>query len=135
MNTPQYSSGLTPLHLAAQLGHGLTIELLLNNEADPTVTDGNGHTPVHVAAVYESVDGGLGAFVRGVKGVRDVLEVRDINGLTPLMHAAAAGSEHNVKYLLRKKVTNHFLYQTTPTPCTKPHPLPLVPILKCAVRV
>lgn len=105
VNTAQEGSGLTPLHLAASQGQGLTIELLLNNGADHEALDANGHTPVHVAAACESVEGGLGAFVRGLRSVKDVLNVRDSHGLTPLMHAAAAGSEQNVKYLLRKKVS------------------------------
>ncbi len=104
-NTVQDGTGTTALHVAAQLGHGLIIELLLSNGAAPDIVDTNGHTPVHLAAVWESVDSGLGAFVRVVGG--SVLDLRDAQGLTPIMHSAAYASTHNVKFLLHKKVHTH----------------------------
>ena len=44
------SSGLTPLHLAAQNGHTEIVQLLLQNNADPNIQDNNGDTPLHFSS-------------------------------------------------------------------------------------
>ena len=41
----------TPLHLATYFGHLLTVEVLLNNNADPDRTNQTGDTPLHKAAL------------------------------------------------------------------------------------
>lgn len=117
MNQAQEGTGHTPLHLSAQLGQGPITELLLRIGAQPDVMDASGLTPVHIAAICESVEGGLGAFVRVVGG-GDVLGVRDERGMTPLMQASAYGSEHNVKFLLRKKVRHTPVRHTCIHACT-----------------
>jgi ankyrin repeat protein len=44
------STGATPLHLAAALGHAEAATLLLARGADPNATDARGLTPLHLAA-------------------------------------------------------------------------------------
>ena len=90
--------------MAAQLGQGLIIEFLLRQGALLDTPDSSGLTPVHIASVCDSVEGGLGAIVR-VVGSGSVLGVTDERGVTPLMQACAFGSEHNIRFLLKKKVS------------------------------
>jgi ankyrin repeat protein len=51
------STGATPLHVAAALGHANAVEMLLAGGADPNTADARGLTPLHLAA------GGLRAAV------------------------------------------------------------------------
>ena len=41
--------GQTPLHAAAQNGHGAAVRFLLEKGASPTAQDDNGDTPLHAA--------------------------------------------------------------------------------------
>ena len=47
---PMHRSDETPLHLAAQLGHGTLITLLLEHGADVEAASQAGYTPLHLAA-------------------------------------------------------------------------------------
>jgi ankyrin repeat protein len=41
--------GKTPLHLASMEGYEAIVSLLLDKDADPTITDENGKTPLQYA--------------------------------------------------------------------------------------
>ncbi len=47
-------SGYTPLHRAAQLGHGPMAQLLLDKGADVNAIDAVGNTPLHWAVVRDN---------------------------------------------------------------------------------
>ena len=40
---------VTPLHIAVDLGHFPTVEVLLNANADPNIKDHNDETALHIA--------------------------------------------------------------------------------------
>ena len=53
---PMHRSDETPLHLAAQLGHGTLITLLLEHGADLEAASQAGYTPLHLAAEQGQVE-------------------------------------------------------------------------------
>lgn len=52
----QTSDRETPLHCAAQHGHRAVLALLLRHDADPSVKNGRGETPLDLAAQYGRLD-------------------------------------------------------------------------------
>ena len=101
MNTVDQTTGRTALHFAAEAAYGPMIELLLRSGGLLDILDANGLTPIHIASIVDSQDA-LNAIVKVVGS--EVLNLQDMRGLTPLMHACIYGNEGNVKLLLKKKV-------------------------------
>ena len=111
---PSRRSGETPLHLAAQLGHGAIVTLLLERGADVEAASGPGYTPLHMAAeqghvevIKRLVDEG-GANVRAVTG-RDA---------TPLHWAAYHGHAKAFLVLLGRGAELHARDADGETPMT-----------------
>jgi len=88
--------GNTPLILAVFGGHSHACEALLKAGADPSITDKNGHDALHIAARlgnYYVFD----CFVAN----KQLLNAKDTDGLTPLMHAASEGHPKVCEALLK----------------------------------
>lgn len=94
--------GRTPLHLASFAGHSEVACYLVSGcgtcNARCDVADGKGLLPFHLAAMSNNVS--LLSFLN--KKVRDVNEVVDAQGQTPLHSAAAAGALNSVKFLVEQ---------------------------------
>ena len=88
----------TPLHLAAQVGAGDVVEMLLRARADPSArTDGAGAvTPLHFAAASGNVRAVEALLAAGV----DVNAAEQAWGQTPLIFAASKGRTGAVRALL-----------------------------------
>ena len=92
-----------PLWCAAFCGHTAVIALLQNVGADPEWADSNGWTAMHVAATFGDkhtaerlAKGGVkvdpyGSPLPGSDGAK--IDVRDVDGTTPLMYVAAEGGD------------------------------------------
>ena len=101
VNSVDQTTRRTPLHFAAETAYGPMIELLLRSGGLLDIPDADGLTPIHIASIVDSQDA-LNAIVKVVGS--EVLNLQDMRGLTPLMHACIYGNEGNVKLLLKKKV-------------------------------
>ena len=111
VNTIDELTGRTPLHFAVELGElgaGI-VEFLIRSGGLLDILDGNGQTPIHLASIVESKEP-LVAITKVVGG-GEVLDLPDGQGLTPLMYACSYGNEENVKFLIKKKVHVHVIYQ------------------------
>ena len=81
------SKNITPLHVACRRpGNAKTINLLLKYHADPTSSDINGYTPLHLAADSNAVDAVETILVNGVDP-----NVDSCAGVTPLVIACREG--------------------------------------------
>jgi len=95
------SKGLTPLTVACERSHTSIVKELIRRGAEPT-PDSNGRSPLAVASFC-----GLMEIVEfllndgdGLKMGRELLNVLDTNGCTPLWLAARTGNGKMVKVLL-----------------------------------
>ena len=91
-------AGMTPLLAATRdswHGRPEAVMTLLANGADPRASDGEGNTPLHHAA--RSSDPGVAALLRDAAAELDVLNV---DGVTPLGMACAAGNWRLARFLL-----------------------------------
>ena len=79
-------SGSTMLHIAAQNGHDLLVERLLQKGARPDLQNSAGMTALHLAA-----RGGYAECVKKLLATDMDLDIRDNNDRTPLHHAAYKG--------------------------------------------
>ena len=52
----RFDDGQTPLHLAAIMGHSAIARYLLKHDAETSVQDSSGATPLHEAVRYGNVD-------------------------------------------------------------------------------
>ena len=95
-------SGRGPLHFATELNHRDLVDFLIGCGAHLDAADARGLTPLHIASIVEGAES-LEAIVRRVGG-EEVLDIRDGQELTPLMHACQYSNAASVKLLLRKKV-------------------------------
>ena len=92
--------GYTPLHLAARYGHKkLAISLILKG-ARLDDRDCSGATPIHVAACHNQA-GLIGIFTH--PNVGGDINVKALNGSTPLHSAAVCGAVEVIDYMLYKK--------------------------------
>jgi ankyrin repeat protein len=100
--------GLTPLHFAVDSGYVECVAALLEGGAYPTSADGCGDTPLHHAAREHRIPqdvrirmiGLLLEACRNYHSSHVAVNVRNINGRTPLHEAARAFSPDVVEYLL-----------------------------------
>ncbi|CAE7418516.1 ESPN, partial [Symbiodinium microadriaticum] len=94
----QVSSGSSPCHLAASLGHLTALRSLIeNNSLSPDDPDNNGRTPIMMACAYGHL-----SVVRYLREVCKVnIESSDVESMTPILMAAMFGHHHIVKYLSR----------------------------------
>ena len=99
LNTKDHE-GNTPLILAAGFGHVSTCEVLLKAGADPTAASQYGRNALHSAA-FE----GKAEIVRLFATNKQLLEVRDHNGDTPLTLAARQGHHLICETLLKAGAT------------------------------
>lgn len=86
----------TALHEAARSGRTNTAELLLKSGSDVNVRDGQGETPLHVAASW----GGHVDVARLLIAYKADVNATDNDGKTPLWSAAAGGQTNLIKLLL-----------------------------------
>ena len=87
----------SPLHWVAQRGLTLGIETLLENGADPNVTDDKGQTPLHFIAQK-----GIGKNqVQLLLEYGADLNIRDDAGQTPLDYAKKAKRKSFVDFLTK----------------------------------
>ncbi len=98
------SSGLTPLHLAAEANSLESLEALLSAGAEAKVRDRSGRMPIHVVAAkrngIELLDMLVDAGGRGKQ--EGVVDWRGHRGRTPLYVASEADVVENVEYLLER---------------------------------
>ncbi len=95
------SSGLTPLHLAAQEDGKLMLEVLIGpaaGEADPDVCSRHGATPLHFAAMADAAEAAKVLLNRKKASAK----VKCKRGNTPL-HVAAGARSHRVARLLLER--------------------------------
>ena len=95
-------SGRGPLHFATELNNRDLVDFFISCGGHLDVADVRGLTPLHIASIIEGAES-LEAIVRRVGG-EDVLDIRDGQELTPLMHACLYGNITSVRLLLKKKV-------------------------------
>jgi len=105
VNCIDQTTGRTPLHFAAEAANSAMIEFLIRSGGILDTADASGLTPIHIASIVDSPDA-LNAIVKVVGS--EVLNLSDVRGLTPLMHACLYGNEGNVRLLLKKKVKRLF---------------------------
>jgi len=86
----------TALHEAARSGRTDTAELLLKNGSDVNARDGEGETPLYVAAKW----GGHVEVARFLIAHKADVNARDNDGKTPLWSAAAGGHTNLIVLLL-----------------------------------
>ena len=88
-------SGQTPLHLAAERGHGEVVQVLLENGSEPDMVDASGKTPLHMAALD-----GHHLVVELLLQSGANPNATEEDGKTPLHFAAEKGHTGVVKRLL-----------------------------------
>ncbi|MEE8154257.1 MAG: ankyrin repeat domain-containing protein [Phycisphaerales bacterium] len=93
-NVGQILDGTTPLMLACGEGQVEAVELLIERGADVLARNSGGATALHFS-IYSDSDSTLVL----LKGGADV-DIQSVNGLTPLMQAAAYGRLSQVEVLL-----------------------------------
>jgi ankyrin repeat protein/outer membrane protein assembly factor BamB len=91
------ADGYTLLRNAVRYKKPKTIRFLLANKADPTVGDGGGRTPFHVAACSNDRDI---AVLTPFLDAKANVNVKTSSGVTPLHEAARAGGKKAVEALL-----------------------------------
>ena len=89
------SDGMTPMHLAAKLGHAEVINTLINSGADVNKPAAGGETPIHIAAERGCVAAIKALITPGI----DINKQADDN-TTPLYTAAYFGRVDAIKTLI-----------------------------------
>lgn len=87
------NTGNSALHEAASLSHTRIVEVLLQNMANPNLTNEKQQTPLHLVSNSQI------AFL--LHGAKAKLEIRDVEQHTPLLQAARLGRLSAVWALLR----------------------------------
>ena len=83
----QDNNGKTALHIAAEYGNYIFIDIILKKGGNPNLKDNNGQTPLHIAAC----NGYLNCLTLLLKGGADP-SLKDNNGNIPL-HLAIIGRD------------------------------------------
>jgi ankyrin repeat protein len=81
------TNGQTALHIAAEYGNDIFIDIILQKGGNPNLKDNNGQTPLHIAAS----NGYLSCLTLLLKGGADP-SLKDNNGNIPL-HLAIIGRD------------------------------------------
>ena len=101
----------TPLILAAERGHDVIVELLLDNEANPSKKDNDLNNFLH-SAIMEWHINVVRAFVKGnYENKLDILDAKNGEGKTPLILAAERGYDDIVELLLEKGANTNQKYK------------------------
>ncbi|XP_040384464.1 ankyrin repeat-containing protein At5g02620-like [Oryza brachyantha] len=110
------SEGLSPLHVAALMGHAGTVRLLLKiSPASAGVRDNQGRTFLHAAAMRGQVS--VISYAVKNRMLVHILDEQDNEGNTPLHLAVIAGKYKTVSKLLYSgKVQNHIMNNAGNTP-------------------
>lgn len=131
INFKDPENGMTALHFAAMAEKDDLVKLLLENNADPTITDNNGSTPIHDAAQYGKLNNlkalleknknliyvtnqrrntalhlasinGHSNVVAYLAGIMTTIDQQNITQSTALIEAASNGHPECVKLLIPK---------------------------------
>merc|ERR1719433_156566 len=89
--------GMTPLCCAARFGNAEAIRVLLAADADTSLTNDYGRTPLHFAAIK----GHIGALDLLVSTSPTLLDLKDIWGRTAAMWAKELGNQEALQMLLQ----------------------------------
>lgn len=98
----------TAIHLAAQGDHGLTVELLLENGADPNAKGANGLVALHFASQFDDINTVINLLKKGANP-----STADANGRTPLHVAAMFEHPMITKKLLESGANTQSLVKGT----------------------
>ena len=95
----QNENGLTALHMAVIGGVVNIIGLLLEHKADVNIQDRWGYTPLHLSARFSHKDFNKIIDLLLQYGVQNI-DIRDVEGRTPLQMAVRCGNAQAVKKLV-----------------------------------
>ena len=95
----QDNNGYTPLHWAVMNGAVNLIELLLQHKADVNIQHKFGFTPLHLSARFSHKDCNKIIDLLLQYGVQNI-DIRDVEGRTPLQMAVRCGNAQAVKKLV-----------------------------------
>ncbi|CAB0038910.1 unnamed protein product, partial [Trichogramma brassicae] len=93
--------GNTPLHWALVRGHRRVMKYLLKYEADTTLANAEGSTPLHFIAKKEKLFD-YNTLAMFLNDARQRIDARDSSGDRPLHLAIRAGNERMIEVLLRR---------------------------------
>ncbi len=103
VNSPSTNTlKVTPLHSAAASGHSAIVKLLLDNNADPNVTQQGDFTPLHAAAQNGNVNSIRDLLLNGADA-----HAKSTEGKTALDYATEAGKTEAVN-VLKEGITKRF---------------------------
>ncbi|MDP2438649.1 MAG: ankyrin repeat domain-containing protein, partial [archaeon] len=88
-------NGDTAIGLAAKWGHPEVVSVLLSKEADPSIQNACGQSPLHLAADMGQLDCIKVLVEHGVD-----INLQDLSGFTPLHNAAGKGHTAVCRFLL-----------------------------------
>ncbi|XP_014228884.1 serine/threonine-protein phosphatase 6 regulatory ankyrin repeat subunit C-like [Trichogramma pretiosum] len=96
--------GQTPLHYALANGHKYSVQVLLENGANPILADVEGSTPLHIICKRQSDSDLAGIFFRmnDEKGKLIPINVQDKLGNTPLLLALKYGNKKVAQLLIKR---------------------------------
>ncbi|MBK8454703.1 MAG: ankyrin repeat domain-containing protein [Thiofilum sp.] len=97
----QNKQGSTPLHIAVETGQLALVKYLLSQQANPSISDHSGNTPLHLA-LNPSYFNDANAIVFTLLAEKPELNIQNQQGKTPLILAAEAGETLLARYLLQE---------------------------------
>jgi len=108
----QTNAGVSPLHMAINLGRIDIVKVLLTKEIDLDLQDKHGNAPLHYAIAKDRLD-----IVKLLLASEADIELQNSDGITPLHQAAYTGSADMVTYLVDRGANVDALNQQGTTPC------------------